>query len=74
MANKIDLDISVTERHFSFIEKMDIPLFFVSASTGVNVVRGFNESIKLAIQHKQNPTDEALDTLLTLIKTDAVYS
>lgn len=51
VANKIDSDMAVTNREFSFCTQNDICLYFVSASTGVNVVRAFNEAIKLAIAH-----------------------
>lgn len=53
VANKIDADMAVTDREFSFCTENDISLFFVSASTGINVVRAFNEAIKLAISHRE---------------------
>ena len=68
VANKIDLDESVTRRRFSFPEKNDLPFFFVSASTGVNVVRFFNEAIRLAIQDLRNPKDKAMVELMKLIR------
>ncbi len=68
VANKIDLDETVTKRRFSFPEKNDLPFFFVSASTGVNVVRFFNESIRLAIDDFRNPKDKAMVELKQLIR------
>lgn len=68
LANKIDADMSVTNRPFNFSSRNELPLFFVSASSGVNVVRAFNESIKLAIEHSQNPKDDALAILSELIR------
>ncbi len=68
VANKIDLDESVTRRRFSFPEKNDLPFFFVSASTGVNVVRFFNEAIRLAIENHRNPKDRAMEALMHLIR------
>ena len=68
LANKIDADMSVTNRPFNFSARNELPLFFVSASSGVNVVRAFNESIKLAIEHSQNPKDDALAILSELIR------
>jgi hypothetical protein len=53
VANKIDADMAVTNREFSFCTQNDICLYFVSASTGVNVVRAFNEAIKFAISHQE---------------------
>jgi Rab-like protein 2 len=69
VANKIDEDISVTKRHFTFPTKNDIPLYFASASSGVNVVRAFNDSIKMAIQSKLDPKDEAMDELIRLVSS-----
>ncbi len=68
VANKIDLDETVTRRRFSFPEKNDLPFFFVSASTGVNVVRFFNEAIRLAIDDLRNPKDKAMVELIQLIR------
>jgi hypothetical protein len=39
VANKIDVDPSVTKKAFAFATKHDVPFFFVSASDGTNVVR-----------------------------------
>ena len=34
-----------------------MPLYFVSASDGTNVVKVFREAIKLALHYKDNSTD-----------------
>jgi Rab-like protein 2 len=39
VANKIDVDPSVTQKTFAFATKRNLPLYFVSASDGTNVVR-----------------------------------
>ena len=39
VANKIDADMEVTKKKFAFASKHNLPFFFVSASTGANVVR-----------------------------------
>lgn len=39
VANKIDEDMTVTGKSFAFAEKNKLPLLFVSASDGTNVVR-----------------------------------
>jgi Rab-like protein 2 len=39
VANKIDEDSSVTGKSFAFAENNKLPLLFVSASNGTNVVR-----------------------------------
>ena len=56
-ANKIDIDMSVTTRHFEFMNENELPFYFVSASSGINVVRLINESILLAIKHRTDPPD-----------------
>ena len=68
VANKIDADMSVTDREFTFATSNSIPLFFVSASSGINVVRTFNEAIRQAIQFKLEPKDEAMDELMRLVE------
>jgi Rab-like protein 2 len=40
-ANKIDENPEVTEKNFNFATKNNIPLYYVSASDGTNVVRLF---------------------------------
>jgi 50S ribosomal subunit-associated GTPase HflX len=39
VANKIDVDPTVTQKPFAFGTKRNLPLYFVSASDGTNVVR-----------------------------------
>lgn len=56
-ANKIDADPVVTRKAFNFPKKFGIPLYFVSASDGTNVVKLFTDAIKSAVQYKQNPND-----------------
>lgn len=56
-ANKIDVDTKVTEKSFNFPKKQGLPLYFVSASDGTNVVKLFNDAIKAAVQYKTNPSD-----------------
>ena len=70
MANKIDIDMSLTNRQFSFPVSQDLPFYFVSASTGVNVVRIFNESIKLGIMNQLEPKDEVMNELIKLLRLD----
>ncbi len=38
VANKVDLKIESTTKKFKFAEINNIPLYFTSAATGVNVV------------------------------------
>ncbi|XP_040131977.2 rab-like protein 2B isoform X4 [Ictidomys tridecemlineatus] len=57
VANKIDADINVTQKSFNFARKFSLPLYFVSAADGTNVVKLFNDAIRLAVSYKQNSQD-----------------
>ncbi|KAM6303023.1 rab-like protein 2A isoform 3-T3 [Podargus strigoides] len=57
VANKIDTDMKVTQKSFNFARKFSLPLHFVSAADGTNVVKLFNNAIKLAVAYKQNSGD-----------------
>jgi Rab-like protein 2 len=70
LANKIDADMSATQRTFNFPIRHELPLFFVSAGSGVNVVRAFNESIKSGVEFSQKPSDNPLVVLRKLIEND----
>nr|XP_023398243.1 rab-like protein 2A isoform X4 [Loxodonta africana] len=50
-------DIKVTQRSFNFARKFSLPLYFVSAADGTNVVKLFNDAIRLAVSYKQNSRD-----------------
>lgn len=49
MANKTDRDIPVTLKCSSFARKFSLPLDFVSAADGTNVLKLFNDATQLAI-------------------------
>ncbi|KAM6320911.1 rab-like protein 2A [Aegotheles albertisi] len=57
VANKIDADMKVTQKSFNFAQKFSLPFYFVSAADGTNVVKLFNDAIKLAVAYKQNSGD-----------------
>lgn len=57
VANKIDADINATQKSFNFARKFSLPLYFVSAADGTNVVKLFNDAIRLAVSYKQNSQD-----------------
>ncbi|XP_035210280.1 rab-like protein 2A isoform X2 [Stegodyphus dumicola] len=56
-ANKIDANPSVTKKSFHIPQRLKMPLYFVSASDGTNVVKLFNDAIRNAVLYKKNPTD-----------------
>ncbi|OXA52490.1 Rab-like protein 2A [Folsomia candida] len=55
-ANKIDSNMDITNRTFAFPESKGIPLYYVSAATGSNVVKLFRDAIEGAVKYKKNPT------------------
>ncbi|KAG8518001.1 Rab-like protein 2A [Galemys pyrenaicus] len=57
VANKIDADMKMTQKSFSFARKFSLPLYFVSAADGTNVVKLFNDAIRLALTYKRNSQD-----------------
>ncbi|XP_072452742.1 rab-like protein 2A isoform X6 [Notamacropus eugenii] len=57
VANKIDADANVTQKSFNFARRFSLPLYFVSAADGTNVVKLFNDAIRLAVSYKQNSQD-----------------
>lgn len=69
-ANKIDVDYKVTQKGFQFPKKYNIPLYFVSASDGTNVVKLFTDACKAAVQYKKNPSDFTDEILRELESID----
>ncbi|KAI4575985.1 hypothetical protein MJT46_001820 [Ovis ammon polii x Ovis aries] len=57
VANKIDADRKMTQKSFNFAKKFSLPLYFVSAADGTNVVKLFSDAIRLAVSYKQNSRD-----------------
>ena len=58
-ANKVDMDPSTGRKSFGFVDrkskerKMEIPLYFVSASSGDNVVALFKDAIEKGLEYKE---------------------
>jgi len=71
VANKIDVDYSVTNKTFTFASKRDLPFYFVSASDGTNVVKVFTEAVKLGMKCQANPPEDFLDEVLDLIEQES---
>lgn len=63
VANKIDVDYSVTSKSFAFATKNDLPLRYVSAADGTNVVSTFHEAIKAAWAYKHGEKDFVAEVL-----------
>lgn len=47
----------VTQMQFNFAEKHGLDFYFVSAADGTNVVKVFNEALRLGMQNRDNPDD-----------------
>ena len=54
VGNKIDIDKRCTQRKYALAEKLKCPFYLVSAADGTNVVRIFEELIKIGVEHKIN--------------------
>lgn len=69
IANKIDVDMKVTKKKFAFAVENNLPMYFVSASDGTNVVRIFSEAVQLAHAYSNDPTNgDAVADLLDLLR------
>ncbi|CAD8056485.1 unnamed protein product [Paramecium primaurelia] len=68
VANKIDLDPSVTETKFKFAESNNLPIYYTSSADGTNVVKVFQEALKAAIEHKQKPGGQFMDDLMDYLQ------
>eukprot|EP00826_Nyctotherus_ovalis_P021526 TRINITY_DN1696_c0_g2_i4.p2 TRINITY_DN1696_c0_g2~~TRINITY_DN1696_c0_g2_i4.p2 ORF type:complete len:162 (+),score=56.23 TRINITY_DN1696_c0_g2_i4:285-770(+) len=73
VANKIDIDERVTKRTYNFSQKSNLPLHFVSAASGVNVVKIFKEAIRLGVQHKKHPPDSYFNDLMEVLNNDELF-
>jgi len=70
VANKVDADPQIATKKFNFPATHKLPFFFVSAADGTNIVRIFNEAIKLAIKNKEEPADEVMAEIWNLLQED----
>jgi small GTP-binding protein len=69
--NKIDTDPAVAEKSFAFAEKHNIPLKYVSAADGTNVVDLFQTAISEAVKYRANPkSEDYVSQVVTLLKED----
>jgi Rab-like protein 2 len=70
VANKIDVDYNVTKKNFKFAAANDLPFFFVSAADGTNIVKVFEEAVKLGDHFKKNNTDFMAEALAVVDSLD----
>jgi len=71
VANKVDADPAMVKKRFNFAHEHKLPFYFVSAADGTNIVRVFNEAVKLAIKNKEEPTDEVMAEIMALLQDDS---
>ncbi|CAF1299544.1 unnamed protein product [Adineta ricciae] len=62
--NKIDAAMEITKKSFSFPKKHDMPLYFVSAADGTNVVRLFRDAIRVAQAYRNGDTADFIDQIM----------
>mmetsp|Transcript_102820 Transcript_102820/g.291173 ORF Transcript_102820/g.291173 Transcript_102820/m.291173 type:complete len:222 (+) Transcript_102820:96-761(+) len=70
VANKIDIEPSMAKKRFNFPSQNNLPFYFVSSSDGTNVVRVFKEAISLAVKNKEQPPDEVMAEIFSLLQDD----
>eukprot|EP00644_Phytophthora_capsici_P004738 jgi/Phyca11/534041/estExt2_fgenesh1_pg.C_PHYCAscaffold_190154 len=63
VANKIDVDMNVTNKKFKFAETHNLEFSFVSAADGTNVVKVFKEAVEAACNFKLEGGDFMSDVL-----------
>ncbi len=73
VANKIDLRPEVTKKKFMFATKNELPFYFTSAADGTNVVRIFDEILRMALNHKQGANDTYLHDVLEVLDDDEIF-
>ncbi|CAF2095215.1 unnamed protein product [Rotaria magnacalcarata] len=71
--NKIDSAMEVTKKSFSFPKKHDMPLYFVSAANGTNVVRLFRDAIRVALAYQSGDTEDFIDQILRELEDQRTY-
>jgi Rab-like protein 2 len=55
--NKIDLNTDVTTKTFAFVQHNNLPMYYVSASDGTNVVRLFTDAITSGLNYTVTTRD-----------------
>ncbi|CAF0815627.1 unnamed protein product [Rotaria sp. Silwood1] len=71
--NKIDTAMEITKKSFSFPKKHDMPLYYVSAADGTNVVRLFRDAIRLANAYRSGDTADFIDQILRELEDQRTY-
>lgn len=64
----IKVDPSVTELKYKFAEKHNLPLYYTSSADGTNVVKVFEDTLKAAVEYKNNPKDKFMEDVMDFLK------
>lgn len=67
-ANKIDLDPEVVSSSYSFATRRGLPLYYVSASAGTNVVAMFEHAIDAGLRCLVEPPPDLNDDLTDMLR------
>jgi len=68
--NKIDMDPEVVTKSFAFADKHRLPIHYVSAADGTNVVALFQSAIGEAVRYRDNPkSEDFMSQVLEIIKS-----
>lgn len=61
-------DLSVTSKQFAFATKRQLPLFYCSAAEGTNVVKMFQNAIRLGKKCRDDPPEDFVSDVLNLLQ------
>ena len=73
VGNKIDIDKRTTQRQYKLADKLNCPFYWVSASDGTNVVRIFEELIKIGVEHKKNPKNNYYEKIMDILDDENLF-
>ena len=74
VGNKIDIDKRTTQRKYALAEKLNCPFYLVSAADGTNVVRIFEELIKIGVNHKKNPKNNYYEKIMDILDEEDLFA
>ena len=54
-------------------QKINCPFYLVSAADGTNVVRIFEELIKIGVDHKKNPKSNYYEKIMEILEEEDLF-
>ena len=68
------MDIRVTQRKYKFAEQAKLPFYFVSAADGTNVVQIFEDTLRMALDYKENPPKgDFMTDVMELLNDESLF-